>query len=311
GADPAGDRGRNEADDGHDRRDEDRPEAKGAAPHDGVPQGQAFLHSRLADRGDEHDAVEDAHAEHRDVADGGRDVEVRVPGPQRERAADQGEGQVQHDQQGVADRLEGAEEQDEDDEDHERHDDVEPRQRPLLVLEAPAPHHTVALGDRHDLHFLHRVGDETSHVSTAYAPLDGDAALIAFAIDLGQPFRLDELGQLHHRDALAVGRADRETTQLRDQIAVRAQADGSVEPSLTLEDLGDHAALGRGLDRILDVLHVDPVPRGGATVHDDLKLGLADEVIVIEVGHAAHAAQNADELAGLGVEHEVVGAVEV
>ena len=108
--------------------------------------GQPLLGPRLADRRDQDDAVEHAHAEDRDVADGGRDVEVRAPEKERERAPDDRERQVQHDEQRVADGLERAEEQDEDDEDHERDDNIEPSERPLLVLEASAPDHLVPFG---------------------------------------------------------------------------------------------------------------------------------------------------------------------
>src|SRR5213083_250507 len=69
--------------------------------------------------------------------------------------------------------------------------------------------------------------------------------------------------------------------------------------------------LRRRLDGVLNVLNVDAVPCGGGAVDHDLELGLTDEVVVIEVGDAADRAQELDELAGFGIEHEAVRAVEL
>src|SRR5262245_17420393 len=130
----------------------------------------------------------------------------------------------------------------------------------------------------HRLHSLHRFRDETPHVAVAHAPFDGDATLIAVTIDLGQPLRLNELCELDHRDALSAGSADREPAKVGHEVALRAQPYGQAEPTFAFEHLRHHAALGGGLDRILDVLDVDAVTRGRGAVHDDLELGLSDEV---------------------------------
>src|SRR2546422_10655333 len=91
GPDVVGQRRRQEAHDGDDRRHDDRAEAELTALHDSLVDRQT-VRVRLADRRDEHDAVEDADAEDRDVAHGGRDVEVGPPQIQRDGPADQGEG---------------------------------------------------------------------------------------------------------------------------------------------------------------------------------------------------------------------------
>ena len=83
-----------------------------------------------------------------------------MPEEQGQRAADQREGQVEHDEKCVTDRVEGAEEQHEDDEDDQGHDDVEAAEGALLVLEAAAPDHPVARGQLHGrLHLLHGLAD--------------------------------------------------------------------------------------------------------------------------------------------------------
>ena len=82
-ADAVAEGGGEEADHGHDGGDDDGPEADLAAAHDGLAEGQA-LREGLADRRDEHGAVEHADAEDRDVAHGGRDVEVALPEVQGE-----------------------------------------------------------------------------------------------------------------------------------------------------------------------------------------------------------------------------------
>src|SRR5262249_47566609 len=157
-------------------------------------------------------------------------------------------------------RLERAEEQDEDDEDDERDDDGEPRQRSLLVLETPAPHERV-LGGKHDrcVDLPHRFSHEPAHVTAAYAPLDADAAEIAVADDLAEPVFLGELGELGEWNALAARRADREAAQARELLVALHETHREIEATFAFEDLGDDSSLGGCFDRVLNVLHVDPV----------------------------------------------------
>ena len=83
------------------------------------------------------------------------------------------------------------------------------------------------------------------------------------------------------------------------------------EAALALEDLRDVPAFGGRLDRVLDVLDVDAVAGGGLAIDHDLELGLSDQVIVVEVGDASHIGQDVGDLAGLGLEHEDVGSIEL
>src|SRR5882762_917235 len=306
-----GDRGRDETDDGDDPGNDDRAESQRAASHNRVEYAQA-ISPHLADRGHQHHAVQHAHAEDGDVANGGGDVEVGSREEKRQRAADERKRQVQHDEQRVPDRLEGAEEQDEDDEDDERHDDVEPRQGTLLVFEPPRPHDAVILGQLHGgVHLLHRLRDHAAHVALAHTPFDGNAALAAFALDLTQTLRLRELRELRHRNAFTARRAHRQVLQHHQRFAAPGEPHREVEAALALEDLADDAPARGRLDCILNVLNVDAVARGGPAVDDDLQLRLADEMGVIEVRHAADAAKHVGDLSGDAFELEDISPVEL
>src|SRR5882672_10582690 len=310
-ADAMGDRGRDETDDGDDPGNDDGAEAQRAAPHNRVEHAQA-LSPRLADRGHQHDPIQYAHAEDRDVADGRGDVEVGSREEKRQRAADERKRQVQHDEQCVPDRLEGAEEQDEDDEDDERHDDVEPRQSTLLVFEPPRPHDAVLFGQLHGgVHLLHRLRDHAAHVALADTPFDGDAPLAAFALDLAQALRLLELCELRHWNAFTARRAHRQVLEHHQRFAAPGEPHREVEAALALEDLADDAPARGPLDRILNVLDVDAVARGGPAVDDDLQLRLADEMVVIEVRHTADVAKHVGDLSGDAFELEDISPVEL
>src|SRR5207245_8373627 len=130
------------------------------------------------------------------------------------------------------------------------------------------------------------------------------------AQDLGDAVRLDELRQLRDRDALAAGRADGEVPETGDRVAVLDQPHRDVEAPLTLVELGDHPALGRGLDHVLDVLDVDAVAGGRGAVHNDLQLRKAGQMVPVEIGYTRHVAQHLHDLPRRGVHHEDVGPVE-
>src|SRR5207248_5278956 len=83
------------------------------------------------------------------------------------------------------------------------------------------------------------------------------------------------------------------------------------EATLTLEDLGDEPAFRRRFDRVLHVLDADAVAGGGDAVNGKLELGLADEVVIVEVGDAADPAQDIADLARLRLQHEQVGPIQL
>src|SRR5438105_5000930 len=139
----------------------------------------------------------------------------------------------------------------------------------------------------------------------------GDAALAAFALDLTQALRLLELRELRHRNAFTARRAHRQMLEHHQRFAAPGEPHREVEAALALEDLTDDAATRGRLDRILNVLDVDAVARGGPAVDDDLQLRLADEVVVIEVRHPADVAKHVGDLPGDAFELEDISPVEL
>ena len=97
---------------------------------------------------------------------------------QRQNAADQGEGQVEEDEQGQPQGVEGQEEQEQDQPDGGRQDDRQPAHGPLLVLELAAPGQVIA-GRERDVaaDLAPGLGHESAQVPAGDVALDADPAL--------------------------------------------------------------------------------------------------------------------------------------
>ena len=111
---------------------------------------RAFV-DELVDVRDQHDAVEHGDADKGDEADRRRHRHEFAGQPQRQNAADRGEGHVAEHQHRLPHRTEGQIEQEKDQRQRERHDDRKTRCGALLVLKLPAPLVTIA---RRRLHIL-------------------------------------------------------------------------------------------------------------------------------------------------------------
>src|SRR5207247_7113305 len=116
----------------------------------------------------------------------------------------------------------------------------------------------------------HRLRDQAPPVAIADVPLAPDAPQIALAQDLSEALRLDDLGELGERNALAAGRADRQGLEARERIPVVGELHHDAEAALALEDLRDVPALGGRLARVSGVLAVAAVSGGGLAIDHDL-----------------------------------------
>jgi hypothetical protein len=146
---------------------------------------------------------------------------------QAEDAADHGQGDVGQDQQGLAHRAEGREEQEEDQGQGHGHHDHQPGRRPLLVLELAAPGQPVALRQG-DVAGHRRLGilDETHQIAVAHVRLHDHVALGIFPVHLDRavdPVDARDAGQGH---AAAIGQAQAQRLEVggRGAQAVRARA---------------------------------------------------------------------------------------
>ena len=75
----------------------------------------------------------------------------------------------------------------------------------------------------------------------------------------------------------------------------------------TRQDLADGIASHRGLDGVLNVGHVQPIPGGLVPVHGEVEIGLADDAEQTQVFDALDVAHDVDDLvARLFQFHQVV-----
>src|SRR5207244_7909243 len=112
-------------------------------------------------------------------------------------------------------------------------------------------------------------------------------------------------------DALPAGGAHHDVAEPRGRLAGLADLHHEVEAALLLEDLGDGPALGGRLDRVLDVLDIDAVAGGRGAVDDELELGLARAVVIVEVGDATNVPERVGYLPGHAVHHEGVRSIDL
>src|SRR5215831_1686851 len=96
-----------------------------------------------------------------------------------------------------------------------------------------------------------------------------------------------------------------------EHVAVVGELDHEVEVALPLEDLADRATLGRRLDGILDVLHVDAVAGGRRAVYHDLELRLPHELVIVQIRYPADGGEDGGDLLRLLLQHEEIGTEEL
>src|SRR5262249_14052776 len=99
--------------------------------------------------------------------------------------------------------------------------------------------------------------------------------------------------------------------QVCEQVAVLRKTGRQAKPSLPFEDLSDDPSPGSRLNSILDILDENPVAGRCRPVNLDLKLGLTDEMVVVQVGDPANWAQCGRVLPDLRLQGEQIGTKEL
>src|SRR5476651_2079866 len=208
-------------------------------------------------------------------------------------------GTIAKNQQRLADRAEGPEQQGENQQHGDRHDHFQPLYRALLVFKLAAPGDLVAGRQVHQRrHFLLRLGDEAALVATQQIGLDRGIALAAFAADARRALAHADARHVAQRHRAGIVRqrhlqagdvVDRGTEAL-------LQAQGDVEAPVALVIGVDGAAGQRRLDGVIDIGDVDAEARDAATVDDDVDFGLAADLDRRHVGGTGDAIQDGGHL---------------
>ena len=119
--------------------------------------------------------------------------------------------------------------------------------------------------------------DRAAQVAAAHAVLDGDVALVAFAVDFRSAVALVDLAELRQRNAFAGGRQQANVFDGFLGVAVLRQiAHHQVVARLALQHLREGVAAHRGLNGVLHVGDVDLVARRLLAVHGDVQIRLAE-----------------------------------
>ena len=223
--------------------------------------------------------------------------------PVNEQRQNTSEGSHQHVYQVQQRPLEGAESavnDHEDEEDRDGNDQHEPRCGSLLALVFALPVDVVA-GRQLDLciDLLDRLFDGATKVAAANAVLDGDIALVAFAVNFGGAIALFDLAKLRQRDAFTARREQADVFNrffLVPELLLIAQH--QVIARLALQDLREGVAAHRGLDRILHVGDVDLVAGGLLAIHGDVQVRLAEHAKDPQVLDALNLAHGPGDFSG-------------
>ena len=135
---------------------------------------------------------------------------------------------------------------------------------------------------------LNRLFDCASKVTATNAVLDGDIALVAFAVNFRSAIVLFDLAKLCQRYAFAAWRKQADVLNrlfLIPELLLIAQY--QVISRLTLQDLSERITAHRSLDRILNVGYVDLIAGGLLAIHGDVQIGLAEHAENSQVLDAA------------------------
>ena len=198
-------RHRHHAEERRERRDENGAQSLASALHDGVEELDAAFAGDV-DVVDQHDGVVDHDTDEQDDADVGAHAERGARGEEREGDAASGEGQREHDEEGVDEGLElprhhHVDEKDAED-DHHLHGALGLR----LLLDHAGVLDLHAVGDE-DFAFdaLADVRDDVALRTVDHVEPDCDDALLVLAADCDGAGDLLDFGEGVDADALARG----------------------------------------------------------------------------------------------------------
>ena len=181
---------------------------------------------------------------------------ARAGDEQREGAAGQRERNREQDRQRAAPRIHRRIQQAEHDQHRQRHDDLQARDRALLVLELAAPDEVMALGRLHALSTAAIASfDHRSHVAALDVELQREVAAVAFPVDrrhAAAELQCREIAQRHARAGLG---GHRDGADLVDVVAhLQRQHQPHRHRALAFPHGGRHAPGQRGFQRALRVL---------------------------------------------------------
>ena len=156
--------------------------------------------------------------------------------------------------------------------------------------------------------FLPRLVHETADVAAGHVAFDGDATLGGVAADLRRAVHEGNVRQLTQRHPRAGGSLHPEPLDPLNVLPLRfREAHQNAKRLLAFEDARRFSAANGGVDQIIDVGHIDPVPGNARSVDVDLQIRQTADALDVDVRRPGNFAENAGRLLGFLFEHiEVV-----
>ena len=235
-----------------------------------------------------------------DEPDRNRDGHVEPHEPHQPDAADQREGQRQHDDHGFGEPPEVEIEQQEDQCQGQRDDDREALFGAFEILELPAPSERIALRQRDGSRDrCLRLGHETAQIAARDVDEDINRQLPVFGADRCRPAGPLDGGNV----AQGHGAAARQgyLNLAGDRVGVGSKrcgiAHGDVVALASLDRLGDRLGTEGHTDHILHVLYRQPIPAQGIAIWGDVQIIAADHPFGIGARGAGHGAHHRLDLA--------------
>jgi hypothetical protein len=164
---------------------------------------------------------------------------------------------------------------------------VQPRVRALLALVFALPVNVIAARKLNLslVYLLDGLLDGAAQVAAAHAVLDGDVALVRFAVDFGTFVPLFDFAELRERNPLARGRQQPDVFDGFLGVAeLREIAHHQVVARLALQYLGESVPSRGGINGVLNVRDVDLIARGLLTIDHEVVVGLAGNPKNSQVG---------------------------
>src|SRR5262249_1204278 len=160
--------------------------------------------------------------------------------------------------------------------------------------------------------FAHGFFHGAAEIAAAHAVFERDVAVVPFARNLGCAIDHLDLAELRERDALAGGREQPDLLDGFLRIAIGLFVAGDkIVTALALQHLRDGIAADCGLDGVLHIGDVDSVAGGGATVHGEVEIGLADYAEHAEIGDSADAGEDSQNLVTQSLQLTQIRAVDL
>ncbi len=248
-----------------------------ATRDNGIFNINTFMHA-LVDTADQDNTILHSDAEQSNEPNRGRNGEILAGKEQAQHAADQCQGQSNHDQHGAAQRTEGKEEHHKYQDNHNRHNNRQAQHSAALIFELAAVFDIITGRQCHGItDALFNVCNNAAQVAAADITLHRPTPLIIFAIDLnrrGNQFYFSDF--FKRNKSAAAGMHE----QVFDYLGIGPEgflvADMNAEAAGIEIELIDNFAADGQFNQFEDFADVDTQAGASLAIGDNLDLGLAE-----------------------------------